>query len=45
MKRHEVMMRVKLEEAEKVAKGKAVDKQQFFAKDDKGKIAAPIGKR
>lgn len=45
MKRHEVMMRMKLEEAEKLAKGRAIGKQQFFAKDDKGGIATPIGKR
>ena len=45
MKRHEAIMRVKLEEAERQAKKKLVDKHVFYEKGDKGKIAAPIGKR
>jgi len=45
MKRHEVMMRMKLEEAERTAKEKAIEKQMFFERNDKDGIAVPIGKR
>ena len=42
MKRHEVVMRMKLEEAEKEAKKKGVDKQKFFDRGIKKDIASPI---
>ena len=45
MKRHEAMMRLKLEEAEKRGKGNTLSKMKFFDRDSKGKVASPIGKR
>mgnify|MGYP001563517226 CR=1 FL=1 len=45
MKRHEVIMRLKLEEAEKLSKTKHLEKQKFYDKDPKKGIARPIGKR
>ena len=46
MKRHEAVMRMKLQEAEQLSKIKHVEKQKFFDKQDRGKIATPvIGKR
>ena len=44
MRRHEAMMRLKLEDAEGSMKDKAKETVQFMAKD-KGAIASPIGKR
>lgn len=44
MRRHEVMMTHKLDEAERQQKRTAIDKQEFFAKS-KGSIAEPLGKR
>jgi len=45
MKRHEAVMRMKLEEAEQRAKQHGISKQQFFEKDGEKEIAVPIGKR
>jgi len=42
MKRHEAVMRVKLEEAEKEAKKRGIGKQKFFGKDSKKAIATPV---
>ena len=45
MKKHEAIMRIKLQEAEAIAKKSHFDKQKFYEKKDNVKIAAPIGKR
>jgi hypothetical protein len=42
MKRHELVMRLKLEEAEKAGKKKAVGKMQFFNKDGNKSIATKV---
>ena len=42
MQRHEVAMRMRLSEAEKVAKEKGVKKTKFFEKSSKKNIASPI---
>lgn len=42
MKRHEVVMRMKLEAAEAESKKRGIAKQKFFDKDDKKGIAKPI---
>lgn len=47
MKRHEAIMRMKLEDAEKLAKKTGLEKQKFFDKDPASKkgVAIPLGKR
>ena len=45
MKRHEAMMRVKLEEAERQSKKLGVAKQKFYDKNPRKAIAEPLGKR
>lgn len=45
MKRHEAIMRMKLEDAEKLTEKKYHERQRFFEKTEKGGVAAPIGKR
>lgn len=45
MKRHEAVMRMKLEDAEKASKARGIAQQKFFDKNEKGGIASPVGKR
>jgi hypothetical protein len=42
MQRHEAVMRMKLEDAEKATKKVATEKQQFFSKDEDKPIAEPV---
>jgi hypothetical protein len=44
MKRHELMMRVRLEEAEKKGKDVAIGKMKFFDKNGKQTMATPVRK-
>jgi hypothetical protein len=45
MQRHEAVMRMKLEEAEKETKKRSTNSQRFYDKNEKQKVAAPVGKR